>query len=192
MTKCNFDGCQRDAVCKGYCDMHYRRLLKRGNVNDYGSKKVDLGSDVDRFHKKYDVQENGCWIWKGGTRPNSKGVLYPRHWSEDGKSIGAHRFSYQMTHGEIPAGVYICHKCDTPLCVNPCHLFAGTHIDNMADMVAKQRSYRGKGEEKKGLAKLTNEQARQIREMSGSQSEIAKKFGVSQTTIGRIKRGVSY
>lgn len=192
MTKCSFDGCERDAKCKGYCDMHYRRLLKRGDVNDRGSRNVDIGSDVERFHKKYEIQENGCWIWTEGTRPNSKGVLYPRHFA-NGKSIGAHRFAYQITHGEIPKGAYICHKCDTPLCVNPEHLFAGTHKDNMADMVAKQRSYKGKGENKKGLAKLTDFQANAIRETKNlSQSQIAKIFGVSQTTIGRIKRGVSY
>jgi predicted XRE-type DNA-binding protein len=190
--KCAFNECERDSKSKGYCDMHYRRLLKRGNVNDYGSKKVDLGNATERFNKKYQIQENGCWLWTGGTRLNSKGVAYPRHHNDDQKSIGAHRFAYELVHGAIPKGMYVCHKCDTPICVNPNHLFVGTHHDNMRDMVQKKRSFIGRGENKKGRAKLTNEQAQQIRFMQFSQSKIAALFGVSQNTISRIKRGESY
>lgn len=190
--KCAFDKCERDAVCKGYCDKHYRRILKRGDVNDYGSRKVAEGDAIERFHQKYEINESDCWIWTGGTRPNSKGVPYPRHWTDDLKSIGAHRFSFELVHGAIPQGMYVCHKCDTPLCVNPDHLFLGSHQDNMRDMVVKQRSFVGRGEDKKGRAKLTNQQADQIRNMSMSHSKIAAMFGVSVSTIVRIKRKESY
>jgi predicted XRE-type DNA-binding protein len=190
--ECSFDGCERGAISKGYCDKHYRRLLKRGDVNNYGSRKVAEGDAIERFHKKYEINKSGCWLWTGGTRPNSKGVLYPRHWTNESKSIGAHRFSFELVHGAIPQGMYVCHKCDTPLCVNPDHLFLGSHQDNMRDMVVKKRSFVGRGEDKKGRAKLTNQQADQIRKMEISQSKIAALFGVSQTTIGRIKRGESY
>lgn len=190
--KCLFDECERNAISKSYCDKHYRRWLKYGDVNNSGSRKVDDGNAIERFHKKYHINENGCWIWAAGTRPNSKGTLYPRHWSDDGKSIGAHRFSYELIHGAIPKSLYVCHKCDTPLCVNPDHLFVGTHHDNMKDMVQKHRSFTGRGENKKGRARLTNNQASQIRNMNISQVKIAKLFGVSQSTIGRIKRGESY
>jgi hypothetical protein len=190
--KCAFDECERDAVCKGYCDKHYRRVLRRGDVNDYGSRKVAEGDAIERFHQKYEINESGCWMWTGGTRPNSKGVPYPRHWTDDSESIGAHRFSFELVHGAIPQSMYVCHKCDTPLCVNPDHLFLGSHQDNMRDMVAKQRSFVGRGEDKKGRAKLTNQQADQIRKMNMSHSKIAFMFGVSATTIGRIKREESY
>ena len=83
-------------------------------------------------------------------------------------------------------------KCDMPLCVNPDHLFVGTHKDNMQDMVKKKRSFTGRGENKKGLAKLTNQQADQIRKMDISYQNLAAMFGVSATTIGRIKRKESY
>lgn len=190
MNKCNFNNCERKAVCKKYCDMHYRRLLKNGDVNDCGSRKVESGNVTDRFHKKYIKQENGCWIWSGGTRPNNKGVLYPRI-TDGKKDIGAHRFSYMMMHGEIKSDMYVCHKCDTPLCVNPDHLFIGTHQDNMKDMVNKGRSHKGFGENANS-SKLTNEEAKIIRAMDLSQSEIAFLFKVSQTTISRIKRKESY
>lgn len=189
--KCGFEGCERNAVSKGYCDKHYRRLLKHGDVNGRGLRKVDEGNPVERFHKKYEINNDGCWIWTGSTRPNGKGVLYPRH-SVGDKSVGAHRFSYELANGKIPDGMYVCHKCDTPLCVNPDHLFIGTHHDNMKDMVDKRRSFVGRGENKKGLAKLTNEQANEIRQSTLSQSKLGEIYGVAQTTIGRIKRGVSY
>ena len=190
--KCAFDGCERSAVSKGYCDKHYRRMLKRGNVNNFGSRKVEDGNAVERFHKKYEISESGCWIWKAGARPNGKGVLYPRHWTDDKKSTGAHRFSFELMHGAIPNGMYVCHKCDTPMCVNPDHLFIGTHHENMNDMVRKKRSFIGRGENKKGRSKLTNWQADQIRKTDISQQKLAAMFGVSQTTISRIKRRESY
>jgi hypothetical protein len=190
--QCAFDGCDRDAVSRSYCDKHYRRVLKRGDVNNYGSRKVDDGNAIERFHQKYEIDESGCWLWTGGTRPNSKGMLYPRHWTDNHESIGAHRFSFELLRGAIPKGMYVCHKCDTPLCVNPDHLFIGTHHDNMRDMVEKKRSYMGRGENKKGLAKLTNQQAEQIKAMQLPQSKIAALFFVSQTTISRIKRKESY
>lgn len=189
--KCNFDGCTRDSKCKGFCDMHYRRLLKNGSVYDYGSRKVDIGNDVERFHKKYIIDENNCWIWQGGTRGSDISKQYGRHFA-NGKSINAHRFSYSIHIGEIPEGIYVCHKCDVPLCVNPNHLFLGTHNDNMKDMVQKNRSYKGRGENKKGKSKLTNKQAYEIKNNKLSQSKLGKIYGVAQTTIGRIKRGVSY
>lgn len=190
--QCAFTDCMRNAVSKGYCDKHYRRLLKNGNASDYGSRKVDEGNAIERFHRKYKIDKSGCWLWIGGTRLNSKGVPYSRHWTDDKKSIGGHRFSYELTHGFIPNGLYVCHKCDTPLCVNPYHLFVGTHHDNMRDMVQKGRSFVGRGENKIGRSKLTNNQAQQIRLMQIPQSKIAAIFGVSQTTIGRIKRKESY
>jgi hypothetical protein len=190
--KCQHSECQRDAVSRNLCDKHYRRLIKYGSIDLFGSRKVAEGDEVQRFHQKYDKQENGCWLWNGGTRPNNRGIPYGRHHRDNGKSEGAHRFSYILVNGPIPAKTYICHKCDTPLCVNPDHLFASDHRGNMRDMVEKGRSFTGRGEHKVGKAKLTNEQAEQIRAMNLSQSKTAKLFGVSQTTIGRIRRGVSY
>lgn len=190
--KCSQSDCQRNAVSRSFCDKHYRRLIKYGSPDAYGSRKVAEGNEVERFHQKYEKQENGCWIWSGGARPNHRGTLYGRHHLDNGSAEGAHRFSYMLVNGPILSGVYICHKCDTPLCVNPDHLFASDHAGNMRDMVQKNRSYKGRGELKRGSAKLTDQQAQEIRDMSLSHSKIAKIFGVSQTTISRIKRKESY
>ncbi len=190
--QCYHDECTRPAVCKKLCDKHYRRLKKNGSIYDSGSRTVHEGDAEERFHKKYRIDDGGCWIWEAGTRPNGKGVLYGRHWDDEGKSIGSHRFSYQLHIGRIPKGEYVCHKCDTPLCVNPGHLFIGTHHENMADMVAKGRSDKSNGEEKHGRAKLTNAQALKIRQSKQSSSTLAKKYGVSSTAILRIKSGETY
>lgn len=195
MTECAHPECQRKAVSKGCCDKHYRRMLKRGSMFDHGSRKVDEGNAIERFHKKYVVNENECWIWSAGTRANAKGVLYPRHWDDNNKSIGAHRFSYLTYKGNIN-GKFVCHKCDTPLCVNPDHLFVGTHGDNMKDMTNKGRQCRWRGEEKYWRCKLTNKEAEKIRVeyKNGciSQHRLGEKYGVSQPTVGRIVRGESY
>jgi len=82
--------------------------------------------------------------------------------------------------------MFVCHHCDNPPCVNPAHLFVGTHSDNMADMVAKGRSRRG---ENAGPARLTNAEAEEIRKArDGGESctAIARRFGVSMTTVSTI------
>jgi len=192
---CQHEGCGREALSKSYCDMHYRRLRKFGSTSvPEGVRKVSLGADArERFFDKVEIKsKKECWIWQGGTRPNSAGALYGRHWTDDGKSMGAHRFSYWIATGEHPSENLVCHKCDVSLCVNPRHLFLSDHDGNMKDMTQKGRSYRARGENKKGLAKLTNKQAAEIRKAKGPQWKIAERFGVAQTTISRIKRGVSY
>ena len=188
---CKIEGCGRKAITHGMCDMHYRREKKFGSPYSRGSREVETGDAIERFHKKYIKQEDGCWIWTGGTRPNHRGIFYGRHWNEYGKAEGSHRFSYRIYKGKIPKGMYVCHTCDTPLCVNPEHLFIGTHKDNMEDMVKKHRSYTDCGEVK-GSAKLKNYEAKLIRESNKSQSCLGREYNVSQTTIGRIKRGETY
>jgi hypothetical protein len=86
---------------------------------------------IARFHAKYIPEPNsGCWLWDGWV--NGRG--YGRF----GKGL-AHRISWELHRGPIPAGMNICHKCDVPPCVNPDHLFLGTQTDNMRDCARKGR-----------------------------------------------------
>jgi len=75
-----------------------------------------------------------CWLWKGATNSDGYGMLRFR-----GKKDGAHRVAYTLFRGEIAPRMFVCHTCDIPCCVNPDHLWVGTHAENMRDMVAKGR-----------------------------------------------------
>lgn len=86
--------------------------------------------DAEKFWSKIRQDDNGCWIWTG---------------RKDGKGYGrvdntvAHRISWLFTNGSLPPNLYVCHKCDVPLCVNPSHLFLGTALDNTQDAISKGR-----------------------------------------------------
>lgn len=75
-----------------------------------------------------------CWLWKGAVSMAG----YGRFWN-DGRMCQASRFSYELVHGKIPKGKEACHRCDTPACVNPEHIFIGTHRENLLDASAKGR-----------------------------------------------------
>lgn len=77
-----------------------------------------------------------CWLWQGA--PTSGG--YGRFWFDGVRKL-AHRAAYEIFKGDIPEDMCVCHKCDNPLCVNPKHLFLGTHSDNMRDMGNKGRHH---------------------------------------------------
>jgi len=127
----------------------------------------------------------GCWLWTGGTDSNGYGKIMLNY-----KVLGAHRVSWEVHHGPIPPGLYVCHKCDVPGCVNPDHLFLGTHRENMRDKMAKGRANTPFGSPHAN-AKLNENQVRIIKRLLSfgtvAQTDIAAAFGVNQRTVSNIK-----
>lgn len=118
-----------------------------------------------------------CWEWQGPRLPTEREYGFFRC---EGIMYRAHAFSYELHHGPIPDGLYICHKCDNPPCVNPNHLFPGTNSENIIDCILKGRH---------GQAKLNAEAVREIRALAASGksgSEIARSFGLNKTTVCRV------
>lgn len=135
------------------------------------------------FEDKYQpVPECGCWIWTGGATSAGYGQI-----RIDGKVQYAHRFSFERHHGISAAGKEVCHKCDTPACVNPDHLFLGTHKENFLDAAAKGRMTAQKGQ-LSVKAKLTNEQVIAIRADDRSTRAIGAEYGISNRNVSAIKR----
>lgn len=140
---------------------------------------------TQRFWEKVSKSSDGCWLWTGAT--NGKG--YGR-FGVGGKNKFAHRVAYEMSRGAIPLGMIVMHRCDTPACVNPNHLICGTVAENNSDMVAKGRA--SPPPVLKTNAKLTANQARQIRKSPLGNLLLASAFGVNPSTISKIKRGETW
>jgi hypothetical protein len=151
----------------------------------------DLGKLSSReawlFERSMPVPECGCWIWMGATNgERGYGSV-----NIGKKLVGAHRLSWEIHNGSIPKGQHVLHKCDTPLCVNPEHLFLGTHTDNMRDKYRKRREGDWRGT-RNGKARLTSDDVRTIRNSSLSQAELSRRIGVSPATINHVLRGRSW
>ena len=134
-----------------------------------------------RFLEKIEKTDN-CWNWLAYLNEWGYGVF-----SENRKTILAHRFSWKFYKGEIPKGLEVCHRCDNPKCVNPDHLWLGTHIENVEDTVRKGRNVSFKGEAN-GASKLTQKQVNEIRDMSKKYSsiEIAKIYSITREHVWGI------
>lgn len=133
-----------------------------------------------------------CWPWTGARHGRGYGLTrYP----QSQKKLGAHRAAWEVAHGPIPSGMYVCHTCDNPLCCNPSHLFLGTNADNQRDAVRKGRQVgppRLRGEAVYG-ARLTDDAVRAMRSLNTqgtySYRQLGERFGISKSQVGKILRG---
>ena len=133
-----------------------------------------------------------CIEWKGARFKDGYGMMH-----HDGKTLRAHRYSYCLANGctmESIKGLFVCHRCDNRICINPKHLFLGTAKDNRDDMVAKGRERHASGEHH-GLSKLTLSDVRAIKRalaMGYKKAELARIYQVTQPAIKRIEDGTAW
>jgi hypothetical protein len=154
--------------------------------------------DIDYFWAKVSIKgQDECWEWQ--ITPNRGGYgVYKKTTEGRGKRfvVLAHRLSYSLSNGEFESSLLVCHKCDNRRCVNPNHLFLGTHQDNMRDAVDKGR-FVGKGlGQRSEKVKLSPQQVQEVRRLSVESDltfdEIAKMFGVTRAAVFMVRKGLTY
>ena len=137
----------------------------------------------------------GCWEWTGARTQQGYGSV-----GYEGRTEKAHRVAWELTHGPVPAGMFVCHHCDNPPCVRPDHLFMGTRSENMLDAAAKgrlpsqdpQRVLRG---ERVGNSKLTASDVVAIRRRYAAgehPTALGLEFGITRSSVTRLARGARW
>ena len=177
-----------------------RNHTKRGYVKGEPYKYIAGHADIHRANISLDERfwnhvnpssAEECWEWQGAPTPCGYGRLRCGIHSNS-TNVPAHRVSWEIHFGPIPDGLFVCHICDNPICVNPAHLFLGTAVDNVADMDAKGR--RGTYDHTRS-SPLTANDVREIRRrfaIGERQAVMAIEYGVSPNTVHRIVRSKTW
>jgi hypothetical protein len=178
---CAVAGCRNNAHQRGLCQAHHSRLVRRGSTDGkmHRPKKVD--------------QETWFWL---RTERNGECLEHLAHRVHgrpqariNGERHPASRWAWILAHGPVPAGLFVCHHCDNPLCVRPEHLFIGTVQDNSDDMVRKGRSAKG---EKCGASRTNAADVVEMRRLHAegvSTARLSGIFGISKSQAKNIVNG---
>lgn len=144
------------------------------------SRRFDaIRKPIDETFQKWFEKSDGCWEWCGALDKDGYGVFSYR-----AKITKAHVMALLLDGRSVPKGMYGCHTCDNPSCVNPAHLYVGTPAMNSKDMTNRGRQRLG---ESLSHSKLTNDNVRFIRKSKDSASVLATAFGVSRTCIHAVR-----
>ncbi len=141
--------------------------------------------DIERFWAKVDKSagDDACWLWTGARYRAGYGSI-----KIDGVSVYAHRVSFELAFG--PLGELHClHKCDTPACVNPSHLFSGTHMLNMIDRDLKGRTCKGEASRAAKVSSADVEAIRSAYSNGVQQKTLAIQYGITQSHVSRLVAG---
>ena len=141
-------------------------------------------TEADILARVQTEANTGCWLWERGTEASGYGT-----WPLPGKTKDrAHRVAFVIAKGPIPRGHCVCHRCDTPGCVNPDHLFLGTQAQNLADMRRKGRSRMplvvGSAN---ANAKITEDDVRAIRADPRNHTHVARDYGLTKQAVSMMR-----
>ena len=128
-----------------------------------------------------------CWVWTKSTLVGGYGQV-----QIEGKKWTTHRLFYTYYKGEIPSGKLVCHTCDNPTCVNPDHLYIGTHKDNNNDTYNRNRMPLRYGDQATNVVKLSKEEALHIKYSSIKSKELEQKYNINQSQVSRIRNGKTW
>ena len=187
---CLFKGCGKKAHSKGLCIAHYQQQRQGKELKPLQEQFHGL-SELERFEKRVADHPSGCKVWLGAIMQmqNRPKADWHGQWRNGaGEHELTHRAAYRMYKGHITQGAFVLHTCDNPRCVNPDHLYLGTQADNVRDMWDRNRAAPGvvKGT-KHGMSVLTDEKVREIRDSKETGPAIAKRLGISTTTVYDVR-----
>ncbi len=192
---CTIDGCGKKSYAYGLCRSHDRRKQLYGDPLVVIQEQNHGLTTAQRFLKRVEKKENGCWDWTASTI----GETGYGQFNLNNRPVIASRMAWILFRGEIPEDdsayrtLHVLHRCDNPKCVNPDHLFLGTHKDNVKDMVAKGRHRFGIHLGKKNKnAKLDEAKVRYIRASCKSCNELARDLEVAAPTIWSVLHGKTW
>lgn len=188
MRTCKIDHCNLPSRSRGWCEKHYVRWYRHGSPHTTLRNRESVTWE-HLLSKSTLNPKTSCIEWNQSTS-TGYGVLQYK-----GKVVRTHRISYELNIGPIPDGLFVCHHCDNRICINPNHLFIGTQLDNIRDMIAKGRGSPHRGEAS-GTSIFTESDVLHIRKTYkgryGECKQLMKKYGVSKSTILAVMNRTSW
>lgn len=171
---CEVEGCESPVIARAMCSKHYKRWSVNGHTNLTMGKGCKDPLERLQFRSK---RIGSCLEWQGQISNSGYGQT-----KLNGKYCSAHRLSWILHKGEIPEGMFVCHKCDNKRCVDPEHLYLADQSQNTQDAIERGLIKTGL---ESPLAKLTKRQIDQARAAVQPIKVLAKKFGVHWSTLYR-------
>lgn len=169
--------------------LKYGMISREGEIYKFTEKGIAFinpppkKTPIERFFEKVE-KTSSCWLWKAHKNQKGYGMFHYK------KDMSAHKFSYLLHKGDVPKTMFVCHKCDTPSCVNPEHLWLGTNKENVQDSKDKGRNIRptARGSLNHN-SKLDETSVREIKNLlkeGMNKKEISRRFKISYPTILNI------